>query len=138
MINCIDIADKSVINILRSVSTSSRTIAKRIEHLGNYLKGKLRKIINNCTFFSLALDETTDVTDKSQLIICVRAIYSNYVINEEIFSLISLTETSKGIDIFHAFIKSINENGADIKKLAAICTDGAPSMVGKVNLKGSF
>lgn len=97
----------------------------------------MRKILNDCSYISLALNATTDNTDKNQLLICVRAIDNNLIINKEIFSLIS-KETSKRKDVYDAFLQSIKENGVDIKKISAICADDAPAMIEKPSFKNNI
>jgi len=46
-------------------------------------------------------------------------------------NLISLKDTTKGEDIFHAFENCLRENNLGLEILSEISTDGAPTMIGK-------
>jgi hypothetical protein len=55
----------------------------------------------NWAYFSIALDESTDVSNVSQLLIFVRVISPQFEIYEELLELCSLHGSNKGIDIFN-------------------------------------
>ena len=79
---------------------SPRTVTRRIEqideHLANELKGKTDSFI----FYSLALDESSDVKDTAQLLIFVRGINDSFEIIEELLAVKSLKRTTRGEDFF--------------------------------------
>ena len=56
------------------VSLSRRALARRIETIGENLTSQLKGLVPSFQLFSLALDESTDVDDTAQLLICVRGI----------------------------------------------------------------
>ena len=58
--------------------------------------------IQQCVYFSLALDESTDVRDVSQLLVFVRSIDSQFNVSEELLGLLPLFTTTKGSDIYEA------------------------------------
>lgn len=89
--------------------------------------------MHDCKYFSLALDESTDVMDISQLLIFTRTIDSSFVVHEELFKLVSLHNITKGTDIFNAVNSVVNEYYGGFDKLSAVVTDGAPAMQGKHN-----
>uniref|UniRef100_A0A3Q1BIY7 HAT C-terminal dimerisation domain-containing protein n=1 Tax=Amphiprion ocellaris TaxID=80972 RepID=A0A3Q1BIY7_AMPOC len=107
-----------------------KRLTRRIFDIQNHVEEKLKQVINDCKYFSLALDESTDVTDVSQLLIFNRTIDSSSEVHEELLKLVSLHETTKGTDIFKAVKTVVNEHGG-FGKLSAIVTDGAPSMQGR-------
>uniref|UniRef100_A0A3P8TK50 HAT C-terminal dimerisation domain-containing protein n=1 Tax=Amphiprion percula TaxID=161767 RepID=A0A3P8TK50_AMPPE len=109
---------------------SDGEMVKRIFDIQNHVEEKLKQVMNDCKYFSLALDESTDVTDVSQLLIFTRTIDSSSEVHEELLKLVSLHETTKGTDIFKAVKTVVNEHGG-FGKLSAIVTDGAPSMQGR-------
>ncbi|KMQ89670.1 general transcription factor ii-i repeat domain-containing protein 2b [Lasius niger] len=59
-----------------------------------------------------------------------RTIREDFVVNEEMLGLASLCDTTKGFDIYDAFIKITKEFNIDFNKCLAIITDDAPAMVG--------
>lgn len=138
MLNCIeDIAPRTV-EMIKSMSCSRTTVVRRVEELNLYVKGKFKSILNTCKHFSVALNETTDVTDNNQLLTCAWAVNDSFNVKKEILSLYTLHEASKGEDIYNAFIKCIEEH-MNTSKLVSICTDGAPAMIRKkMNLKVFF
>uniref|UniRef100_A0A3Q3E7H6 DUF4371 domain-containing protein n=1 Tax=Labrus bergylta TaxID=56723 RepID=A0A3Q3E7H6_9LABR len=80
--------------------------------------GILTNVTKDCSYKSLALDESTDVTDVSQLLIYTRAID------------MQLHGTTKRADIFNKVQSVVTEYGG-FDKLSAVGTDGAPSMQGR-------
>lgn len=117
---------------------SRNTVTRRIQDISNYSKNLLINKIQNCSFYSLALDETTDNTDVAQLLIFIRLVDNEFNVEEELLSLLSLHNTAKGVDIYRAMEISVQPIGG-FSKLSAICTDGAPSMRGdKEGLRGQF
>jgi hypothetical protein len=96
----------------------------------------LRCVMNDCEFYSLSLDESTDITDVCQVMILVRKIDKNFGIKEEFLKLQPLTTGTKGSDIFEALNKVVSEL-TSFEKCTGIVTDGAKSVVGsKTGLMG--
>uniref|UniRef100_A0A673JZY0 HAT C-terminal dimerisation domain-containing protein n=1 Tax=Sinocyclocheilus rhinocerous TaxID=307959 RepID=A0A673JZY0_9TELE len=87
--------------------------------LSQWLNQKLKNTIDNCKYFSLALDESTDVIP----------LKGNFDIQEELLNIASLHGTTKGEDIFKADENTVHEYGG-FAKLSAVVTDGAPAMQG--------
>ena len=104
--------------------TNKRTLSRCILAIGRSRQ--------SCTFFSLALDESTDICGVAQLGIFIRGIDDHFNVFEELLSLESMHGKTRGSDIFNK-VKSCLENlKLYFSKLVSVCTDGAPSMVGKV------
>ncbi|XP_074105376.1 LOW QUALITY PROTEIN: general transcription factor II-I repeat domain-containing protein 2-like [Cotesia typhae] len=114
-----------------SVALSHQTVARRIEDMGNYITKSLCDYFVDCEYYSICLDESTDQTDVSQLIIFIRCISKDFTITEEMLDLIPFHGTTKGSDIFEAVNKTIVEYGG-FRKCSCIVTDGAKAMTGKV------
>lgn len=72
----------------------------------------------DCKYFSLALDESTDVMDVSQLLIFTRTIDSTFEVHEELLKLVALHDTTKGTDIFNAVNGTVTKYGG-FDKLSA-------------------
>ena len=110
---------------------SSRTITRRIEDLSDDVELKQKNQVNKLEYFSICLDETTDVTDTAQLGIFIRGVSTNFDIFEEFLGLVPLYNTTTGEDILQAMLQCTNSMGIDLKKIVSITTDGAPAMIGK-------
>ncbi len=70
--------DEKMAKNFESVSLSRRTVTRRISDIQCQIQERLKHTINNCRYFSLALDESTDVSDVSQLLIFARTITENF------------------------------------------------------------
>ncbi|CAJ1066359.1 zinc finger BED domain-containing protein 5-like [Xyrichtys novacula] len=113
-----------------AVSLSRRTVTRRIFDVHDHVEGKLKHVMQDCKYFSLALDESTDVTDVSQLLIFARTVNNSFEVHEELLRMVSLHDTTKGTDIFNAVNNVVDEYG-DFNKLSAVVMDGAPAMQGR-------
>uniref|UniRef100_H2ZWP1 HAT C-terminal dimerisation domain-containing protein n=1 Tax=Latimeria chalumnae TaxID=7897 RepID=H2ZWP1_LATCH len=119
-----------------TVSLSHQTVARRIANMDDHVSTKLYDVVQKCRYFSLSLDESTDHSDVSQLLIFIRTIQDDFSIHEELLKLASLHGTTKGVDFFDAVQKCVNEYGG-FGKSSCIVTDGAKAMVGsEVGLSG--
>ncbi|XP_060845827.1 general transcription factor II-I repeat domain-containing protein 2-like [Rhopalosiphum padi] len=112
------------------ISLSARTCVRRTEELGNNLMQQLKEKINSFNFFSLAMDESTDVCDTAQLLIFIRGIDDDFNVYEELADLCSLKGTTTGEDLFKSIDKSLNNLGFEWKKLVSVTTDGGKNMSG--------
>ncbi|XP_065664722.1 protein FAM200C-like [Hydra vulgaris] len=79
-------------------------------------------------YYSIALDESTDVTDSAQLLLFIRFITADFKSYEELFALETLKGKTRGCDIFAAFKEKICQAQLQLKNLVSICSDGARSM----------
>jgi len=114
---------------LELIPLSHQTVQRRVVEMGEFVEKSLCDRINECVYFSLALDESTGESDVSQLLISIRAVDNEFAITEEVFDVCALHGTTKGEDIFKAVQTSVQKIGG-FTKCTAILTDGAPAMVG--------
>jgi hypothetical protein len=124
--------DEKMVKNFESVSLSRQTVTRRTEDLFNENEKILHSLFNEASFFSLALDESTDVTDTSQLLIFARLINDKFEVREELLKMASLHGTTKGTDIFEAVRAAIEPFGG-FGKMSSVVTDGAPAMCGRIN-----
>ncbi|TWW71158.1 General transcription factor II-I repeat domain-containing protein 2A [Takifugu flavidus] len=117
------------VKLFQSVSLSRRTVADRITDMAQNIEKTLKDTARDFEYFSLACDETTDITNTAQLAIFVRGI-SKFEIKEELLSLQAMHGTSKGEDLFSQVVVAMNNFELPFEKLSGIATDGAPAMVG--------
>ena len=114
-----------------NISLSRRTVVRRIDAVSEDLTDQLLNKIKTFKWFSLALDESTDIQDTAQLLIFIRGIDDKFLITEELLSLEHLKDTTTGQDLFDNVSKCLDRFALSLDKLASVTTDGAPSLTGK-------
>ena len=103
--------ENKVGNKFQTVPLSKQTVTRRLEDISNQISNNVKDIIANCSYFSIALDESIDVSDTNQLLIFVRAINEDFTIFEELLKVCSLHSTTRGVDIFNAVKSAVEEFG---------------------------
>lgn len=133
--NCLILASKKLCCSkctpkFEALSLNRMTIQRRITEITADIGITCSKIFQNCIKFSLAVDESTDVTSIAQLCIYARCVTSNFEIFEEFVELYPMKDQTRGSDLLQALLSSMQKHNLDLSKLAGIVTDGAPSMIG--------
>ncbi|XP_057660718.1 general transcription factor II-I repeat domain-containing protein 2-like [Diorhabda carinulata] len=120
-------------NEFEKITLSRRTVVRRIEMMAtmaNDIKTTLTDRMAGFESFSIALDESTDLSDTAQLAIFIRGIDKEFTVTEELLALQPLKATTTEKDIFNEVQKVFTSFGQPWSKLIGVCTDGAPSVVG--------
>ena len=91
-----------------------------------------KKVKQESSLFSLAVDESTDITDSAQLLIFIRSLSSDFKLTEDLLSMETLSSRTCGEDIFNAVKGACIRKKLNLKNLRGICTDGVPAMTGSV------
>ena len=120
-------------NSLENTSRSCPTIKRTIDDLSKDIENELEMKISQCEFYSMALDESTDITDTAQLSIFVRGVINNFEVIEELLEMCSMEGTTTGQHIADKFKNILERFKIDPKK-HCIITDRAAPMNG--NIKG--
>ncbi|KAK1328732.1 hypothetical protein QTO34_012307 [Cnephaeus nilssonii] len=103
----------AIIKRISELPLSRNIIKDQIMRLNTNVQHQLKRDIRKCKYFSISLDETTDVTSHAQLAIIGR--YSDgLTMREELIKLVSVSTSKSGSKIF-----------------VSVTTDGAPNMVGE-------
>ena len=90
-----------------NISLSRRTVTRRIDELATNIEMGLKELASKFKYFSLAIDESTDVTNTAQLAVFVRGIDDDFNITEEMLGLQAMKDTTTGEDIFSR-VENIN------------------------------
>lgn len=118
---------------VRKIPLSNNTISRRIEDMSKDVEIQVNEKLKAVDFFSLQLDESTDITGKPQVITFVRFICENELIEQFLFCK-DLPGTTTGLDIFQLVNNYFSTAGLSWQSCLSVCTDGCPAMVG--HLKG--
>lgn len=82
-------------------------------------------------WYSIALDESTDVTNSAQVLLFIRGVNKEFKITEELADVHSMENNVTGDKIFRKIYQTISNLGLDFKRLKGITTDGGKNMCGK-------
>lgn len=117
---------------IEAVPLSNDTIHSRISDMSTNILEQVIAELDSTQFpFSMQLDESTDISQCSQLLVFVRYIHSG-TSKEEFLFCQPLLKTTKAIDVFEMIIHFFSKHKINYKKkLGSLCTDGAPAMLGK-------
>ena len=80
IVEAIDIVCTEIKSEIEAIPMSRRTTTHRIEAIAANLKENLVNTANTFKYFSIALDESTDVLDTAQLLIFIRGIDEHFCI----------------------------------------------------------
>ncbi|CAH1113884.1 unnamed protein product [Psylliodes chrysocephalus] len=105
---------------------------------GKGKKSILRTDLDNCVYFSLQLDESTDIVDTTQMAVFVRMVFSDYTIKEDLLKFIPLKEHTTGQELFSHLKNIISSEKIPISKMVGLTTDGAPAMAVSHDASNSF
>ena len=128
---------EKMIQRIKNLSLSRKTVKDRILKLESDTTKQLTQDLSSCKFFSICIDESTNITSLARL-----EIFSQFgkgdELCEEMVALPTLPERTTGPEIWKAVINEFFFRQIDISKVLSVTTDGAPSMTdekaGFVNL----
>jgi len=116
-----------------AVSLNRMTMQRRIIDMSSQIKGKFSEVTNKFVYYSLAVDESTDITSTSQLAIFIRGVTSTFDVYEELLELCPMKGQTRGSDLLQCLLTCLSKQQLDLTKLIGIVTDGAPAMIGREN-----
>uniref|UniRef100_A0A3B4XJK6 HAT C-terminal dimerisation domain-containing protein n=1 Tax=Seriola lalandi dorsalis TaxID=1841481 RepID=A0A3B4XJK6_SERLL len=119
-----------IIKRIQDMPLSARTVHDRTIMMANQVEETQVKDINTAPFFSLALDESTDVSHLSQFSVIARYAAGD-TLREESLAVLPIKGSTRAEDLFKSFMEFAHEKNIPMDKLLSVCTDGAPCMVGK-------
>ncbi|XP_072378039.1 zinc finger BED domain-containing protein 5-like [Diabrotica undecimpunctata] len=116
---------------LELISLSNNTVQRRIDSMASNVKNKVINHVKSSDFFSIQLDESTDVTNYAQLMVYVRYIRENKTIKEDYLFCEPLSTRTTADEIFNKLDEFFAENGLDWMNCVGFCSGGARAMTGR-------
>ena len=111
---------------MKQISLSNDTIKSRVHEMSDNIKSKVLSKIDSSPVFALQLDESTDISNLSQLLVYVRYV-ADERINEEFLFCQPMETTSKAVDVFQMLIDFFDKTELSWSKLVAPAMIGANS-----------
>lgn len=115
---------------IRDIPLSNDTVNSRIQKMSTDIEEQVTDKIKSSPYFALQCDESTDVSQGCQLLVFVRFLDENKTFKEEFLFCQELKTTSQGADVMNVISQHLEKHGLMWEKLAGVCTDGAPAMLG--------
>lgn len=103
--------------IFNSISLSANTVARRTAEIGADISHQLQNACANFEWYSIALDESTDVSDSAQVLLFIRGVNSDLEVIEELADVFSMETTVTGAEIFSKVDETIAKLNLDYKNL---------------------
>ncbi|XP_068227426.1 protein FAM200C-like [Palaemon carinicauda] len=117
------------VRLVLGEESSNNTIMNRIAEMSENIKENVVSKVMSSPFFSLQIDESTDVTNVAQLLAFCRYLTDEGIEEEFLFGR-PLEMTTKAIDVMAVVADFSEESGLSWNKLEGVCTDGGPNMLG--------
>lgn len=88
--------------------------------------------IRRAEYFSISLDETSDVSRTEQVSVCLRIVSNNLTAAEYFIGFYSTSDT-KAVTLFDLVSEIFNKHKLSLSKLRGQCYDGASNVSGKIS-----
>lgn len=122
---------KEIVETFRHIPISASTNTRNTEVLAKDNHNQLKQDLSTPGFYSIALNESCDITDTSQLIIHVRYLSNTSgTFYEELLTLLPLSGTSEGNDLYNAVVLYFKTVHLNLKKIISVTTNSALAMIG--------
>jgi len=103
-----------------------------IDCCANVILEKIVNAIKDSKYFSILVDETTDISTSEQLVLCIRYVFYNKV--QEDFLKLVIVENTTGFYLSKVILHQLDDLGLNIKYLRGQGYDGG----GGANMTGKY
>jgi hypothetical protein len=86
-------------HIFKTISLSANTVANRVNDLAGYIQCQIKEKCKDFVAYSIATDESTDVTDIAQLAYFIRGLNEDFQLVVELVELVPM-KAKRGTDEF--------------------------------------
>ncbi len=120
---------REIVQKMKDMPLSAKTVKDRAIKIAANITSQQIKDINSAPAYSIACDESGDVSDIAQTVLLCRYVNSDGP-QEEVIGLIPLKGQTRGQDICEAVLNCLKAKEINTTHLVSMATDGAPSMRG--------
>ena len=117
-------------NSFASISLLASSVVRRTEELGENIVAQLQQKAENFLWYSLAMDESTDLTTTSQILIFIRGVNLDFKITEQLALVYSMHGTTTGENLFLEVEKILQCYSFHLNKLQCVAVDGGKNVAG--------
>lgn len=125
-----NMVNEEAADIIKALPLSDTTIARRIDDMAEDIINQVTLSLQEVKYFSIQIDESTDISSCAMVLCYVRFLYNNDLIENVLFCK-ELQSTTTGEDIFDLLNSFFEKHGILWNKCYSICTDGAAAMTGQ-------
>jgi hypothetical protein len=127
---CETMCNAETVREMKKIPLSNDTVKRRIDDMATNIEQQVIERIKASPMYALQLDESTDVSAAALLLVFVRFIFEG-AFHEELLFCKSLSERTRGVDIFEQVNNYLNSVDILWEKCFGVCSDGAANMTGK-------
>jgi hypothetical protein len=119
-------------NAVKNATYISKTTQNDIiTTTGNIIRNKIIERVRNAKFFSVLVDETTDLSKQEQMTMCLRYVTDNHLC-EDFIDFISVSDMT-GVGLANTILSRLKQFQLDLTYLVGQGYDGASAMSGIFN-----
>ena len=109
--------ETNVITKLEAIPLSADTATRRVTACVSDIDNQLREIFQQSEAISLAIDESTDISDVAQLCIFIRSVSYEFDKTEELLDVVTLEGQTRGINIYKRTLDTLNKYECPLGKI---------------------
>jgi len=110
------------IDTSKNISLFANTVTRRIDDTSNNLNSQVNNNAQGLISFSIAFDESTDVSDTLQLFLFIRRVNKNLEVFNELLSVHSMHGSTTSMDVFKVIENSFLQYNLKWENLKCITT----------------
>ncbi|XP_022164655.1 52 kDa repressor of the inhibitor of the protein kinase-like [Myzus persicae] len=125
-----DVLKKHLQNCPKNASFISKTTQNDlIDCCASVILHKIVNAVKESKYFSILVDETSDISSSEQLVLCIRYVFHDKV--QEDFLKLVIVENASGFNLSKIILHQLDDLGLNIKYLRGQGYDGGANMSGK-------